>query len=222
VLIGCGLRVSGVCALNESSLLWSRGQDGVEDLTILVTEKGKKDRLVPAPHETALLLRAYLGHQELEAINRQIAGDRVLFVTTNNRNCPEHEYHGERRRMTPWAVADMLDRVGERAKVPRSMRNPHAFRHLYGTEMTEGDVVTLQLQGLMGHANPKDTEIYARLARRKLREAVDRANPLAKMRGPLLDSLRAIGGQQRRARASSAPPRGPYNSDRPGPHDPEA
>ncbi len=51
---------------------------------------------------------------------------------------------------------------------------------------------TLQLQGLMGHVNAKDSEIYTRLAIRKLRQAVDRANPLAKMKTPLLESLRAL------------------------------
>lgn len=206
VLIGCGLRISGLVAMNESSLQWQADEEGVEQLTLLVTEKGKKDRLVPVPHETALLLRAYLGHVDLEAIDRNIAdGDRVLWVSTNNHFVGPHEYHGEARRLSTRTVATMLANVGAKAKVAPRNRHAHAFRHLYGTELTESDVPTLQVQGLMGHANPKDTEIYTRLAQRRLRQAVERGNPLAKMRTPLLDSLRTIGAAQRRQRTSPRP-----------------
>lgn len=205
VLLGCGVRVSGLVAMNDSSLLWDRDEDGVEQLTLKVTEKGKKDRLVPVPEEVALLIRAYLGHVDLGAIDRNIDGDRVLWVSTQNSTCGPHEYHGERRRIGIRSVWEMLDRAGEKAKVPKGHRNPHAFRHLYGTELTEDSVPTLEIQGLMGHVNANDTAIYTRLAQRKLRAQVERANPLAKMRAPLLDSLRSIGATQRRARASSAP-----------------
>lgn len=203
ILIGCGLRVSGLIAMNESSLLWVTGDQG-DELAIKVTEKGKKDRIVPVPSEAALLLRAYLGHPDLSEINRDLDADRVLWVTQNNHRVPAHEYHGQARRIAARTIGQMLDRYGKRAGVPKAHRHPHAFRHLYGTELTESDVTTLQVQGLMGHANPKDSEIYTRLATRKLREAVDRANPLAKMRAPLLDSLRGISTAQRKGRASAS------------------
>lgn len=211
VLIGCGLRISGLVAMNESSLIWHADEEGVEHLTLRVTEKGKKERLVPVPQETALLLRAYLGHVDLEVIDRNIAGgDRVLWISTCNHMVGPHEYHGEARRLSTRTVADMIALVGKRAQVAPRNRHAHAMRHLYGTELTESDVPTLQVQGLMGHVDPKDTEIYTRLAQRRLREAVDRGNPMAKMRAPLLDSLRSISAAQRRPRASPSP-NGAYN-----------
>jgi len=51
----------------------------------------------------------------------------------------------------------------------------------------------------MGHADIKSTEVYTHLAMRKLRESTDRANPLQRMKAPVLDSAREIyrrrGGQ---------------------------
>jgi site-specific recombinase XerD len=193
MLIGCGLRVSGLVGLNDSTLLWYQDA-GRERLVVKVTEKGKKERLIPVPGEAAMLLRAYLGHEELQAIPRTLpSGDAVLFVTVNNRTIPACDYYGEARRMTRAAVLAMVKRHGERAQVSASILHPHALRHLYGAELTEDDTPVLTQQALMGHADPKSTAVYAGLAHRKLRATVDKSNPLAKMRAPLLDTLRSLG-----------------------------
>jgi integrase/recombinase XerD len=201
LLIGCGLRVSGLVALDESQLLWTNDDAG-EHLVVRVREKGSRERLVPAPAEVALLVRGYLGHQELAGIDRQLPnGDRVLFVSTNNRAIAPHDYHGERRRITAHTFTQRLDEYGRKAGVPEGQRNPHAFRHLYGTELAEDDVDLLRRQALMGHEDPKSTEIYTRLAMRKLRETVDRSSPMAKLRSPLVLSLREIHKAAAKARS---------------------
>lgn len=194
VLIGCGLRVSGLVRLNQSALTWWTDDAGREHLVLATTEKGEKERLVPVPREAAMLLRAYLGHDELAAIPRTLpSADAVLFVTVNNRNIPACDYYGEARRMTRGAVLDRIKHHALAAGVPERIAHPHALRHLYGAEMSEDDVPLLTHQQLMGHADPKSTSIYTAIAHRKLRAAVDKSNPLAKMRAPLLDTLRTLG-----------------------------
>lgn len=193
VLAGCGLRVSGLVRLNDSALTWYDDEQGRECLVLRALEKGDKERLVPVPHEAALLLRAYLGHEELAKIPRTLPdGDAVLFVTTHNRTIPECDYYGEARRMTRAAILDMIKRYAERAGVPEAIAHPHALRHLYGAEMAEDDAPMLTQQALMGHSDPKSTAVYASLAHRKLRRTVDQSNPLAKMRAPLLETLRTL------------------------------
>ncbi|HYC63604.1 MAG TPA: tyrosine-type recombinase/integrase [Reyranellaceae bacterium] len=188
-LAGLGARVSGLCGLNESSLIWT-GDGG---LTVRLREKGKKERLVPAPQEFALLLRGYLAHPDLAHVDRLLEdGDKVLFVSMRAPAIPAHEYHGERRRLSPRAVGRMIETYAGRVGVPRDQAHPHALRHLYGAELAEDDADLVTRQALLGHVNAKDTEIYSHLAHRKLRKVVDQSNPLAKMRGPLLDSLRAV------------------------------
>lgn len=184
LLIGCGPRVSGLCALNERDLIFDQ-IEGRDWLVIRFREKGKKERLVPVPHEARLLLLAYLGHSELEAIDRLlINGDRVLFVSTRNRSIPAHDYFGEARRLHQRSVNDLIERYAARAGVPRAMAHPHAFRHLYGTELAEHSAESYQIQALLGHADPSTTEIYVHLAIRALAKLVDRANPLRSINTP--------------------------------------
>lgn len=206
LLMGCGLRVSGLVGMNDSALTWHDDDQGRESLVVTVTEKGKKQRIVPAPREVAMLLRAYLGHEDLAAIPRTLAnGDRVLFVSLNNRNVPACDYYGEARRMSRGAVLDLIKRHAEAAGIPPAVAHPHALRHLFGAELAEDDAPILQHSSLMGHSDPKSTGVYAHLAHRKLRALIDRSNPLSKMRAPILDTLRSL---DRAISPASAPVRG--------------
>jgi len=185
VLIGCGPRVSGLCALNEGDLLWTQSEAGFEELTIRLREKGGNERYVPAPEETRLLLRAYLGHPDLDAIDRRLpSGDQVLWVNQHNSHTLGPEHRGEARRLTAWSVWQMIRQRGAAAGVDPRYLHPHAFRHLYGQELAEGDVDLLTRQRLMGHADPKSTAIYSHIAFRKLRKAAQDANPLRRIKSP--------------------------------------
>lgn len=185
VLIGCGLRLGGLVALNEGNLIWHRDHTGGERLTLRVREKGDHERLVPAPDEARLLVRAYLGHPDLEAIDRLLPnGDRVLFVSTAWQ-IPPHEYYGEARRLSRRAVQEMIQRYGRQLGLPREELHPHAARHLYGTELAEDDVHILISQALLGHVDPKTTQVYSHVAARRLAAIVDQSNPLGKVRTPV-------------------------------------
>lgn len=193
VLLGCGLRVAGLVALNESGLRFEM-IEGREQLSVRVLEKGGKERLVPAPDAARLLLRAYLGHPELEKIDRALpGGDLVLFVNMKNGTVPPHDHRGEKRRLSDWAVRDMIKTYCEKVGVPIAVAHPHALRHLYGTELAESGVPDAVRQMLMGHSDPASTAIYTHLAMRTAREASDKANPLTKIRTPVSALLKRLG-----------------------------
>lgn len=203
MLMGTGLRISGLVQLNESALIWT-DFEGRDELVLRVTEKGEKERMLPVPREAALLLRAYLGHPDLAEIDRALtSGDSVLFVSTRNHLVPPWDYRGEARRLSEYGVRDLLHRHGRRAGIPDDQLNPHAVRHLYGTELAESDVDLLQRQSLLGHASPDSTAIYTHLAMRKMRETVRKSNPLGKLRTPLLDDLRRLDAAAQPRRVSS-------------------
>jgi len=196
LLMGCGLRVSGLVRLNQGQVI-QEAIDGHPRLVLRVVEKGEKERRIPVPLDADLLLRLYLEHPELSAIDRSLpSGDQVLFVSTRNRTCPPHEYSGERRRFNRRTVLGMVAKYGKEAGIPDDQLHPHALRHLFGTELAEGDVDLLTRQKLMGHADPKSTEIYTHLAMRKMTKDADRANPLAKMRTPMSDLMRRLKGEK--------------------------
>ncbi|MCW5624079.1 MAG: tyrosine-type recombinase/integrase [Burkholderiales bacterium] len=192
VLLGCGLRVSGLCRLNVGHVIEDQ-IDRKPRLLLKVREKGDRERLLPVPPEADLTLRMYMSHETLQAIDRSLPdGDQVLFVSTVNRMVPAHEYIGEMRRITRWSVHRMVRDYAKTAGIPLDQAHPHALRHLYGTELAEDDVDIAARQQLLGHADPKTTQIYTHLARRKLSREVDRANPLAKMRSPAGDLLKRL------------------------------
>jgi site-specific recombinase XerD len=196
VFIGCGVRLSGLCALNESQLQ-AIEIDGVEWLILRVVEKGKKERLVPIPHEARLLLLTYLGHPDLALIDRTLPNsDRVLFVSLRNQVVPVHEYHGERRRLSARSVQDMLIKYALQAGVPRAEAHPHALRHLFGTELAEHDVHLLRMQTLLGHVNANDTKTYTHLAIRTLVKEISRANPLRRMKTPVSELVRELAARK--------------------------
>ncbi len=197
VLMSTGLRVSGLISMTERSLIWFE-EGSRERLAIRVAEKGKSERVVPTSREVAVLMRVYMGHEVYRTTMRDLkAGDRVLWMTTGRR-CPPHEYYGEKRRMSVRTFQKALEKYGEQVGVPAGLRKPHAYRHLFGTELAESDVDVLQRQALLGHASPATTQIYTHLATRKLMATVDRASPISKLQNSLVSDLRAL-------QAASAP-----------------
>jgi site-specific recombinase XerD len=196
LLIGCGLRVSGLTALNEGNLQMME-LECVPRLTIRVTEKGNRERIMPVPREAEALLRVYLGHEDLAAIDRSFKGkdgrqDKVLFVSTKSPVLKEHEFIGAARRLSRKGVHDLIQRHGIKAGIPEGELHPHAMRHLFGTELLENDTSMLSIQELMGHADPKSTAVYAQLAMRKKMATIDRAAPLSKMRTPVSELLKRL------------------------------
>lgn len=202
LLAGVGMRVSGLVALNESDVYWD--PEDSSGMFLRLEEKGHHQRYAPVPNEAAMLMRAYLGHQDLVGIDRDLKdGDKVLLVSLRNRMVPEDEYRGEARRMTENGIRERMLVHAAAAGIPRDQANPHAFRHLVGTELAESKADLIDRQVILGHASPSSTSIYTHLARRHLRKLIDDAGPLGKMRGSLLDDLRAIAATEHHARGRS-------------------
>lgn len=192
LLLGCGLRVSGLVGLNEGNLSFA-SIAGRPRMILKTIEKGDKERQQPVPEQADLLLRLYLEHPDLQAVDRSLPnGDKVLFISTRNSYCPRHEWHGEKRRINRHSVHGIVERYGKRAGLPPEVTHPHAMRHLFGTELAEDDVPTVTAANLLGHADPKTTAIYQHLAMRKLASTVDKSNPLGKIKTPVSSLLNQL------------------------------
>jgi site-specific recombinase XerD len=196
LLIGCGLRVTGLVSLDEEDLQPLQ-IDGKPRLQLRVTEKGGRERLLPVPREAEMLLRVYLQHEDLAGYDRLVTdrsgrARRVLFVATQRGACPPDQWRGDRLRLRRQAVWRMIQRHGQRAGVPAEERHPHAFRHLFGTELAEDEVDVITRQGLMGHVDSKSTAIYTDLAVRRRMAVVDKAAPLAKLTTPVSELLKRL------------------------------
>lgn len=195
LLMGCGIRVSGLVGLNESSI---RTLDigGKPRLAVKVSEKGSKERWTPVPREADMLLRVYLEHEDLQDIDRSITvdgrPDKVLIVSVRSTKPRLHLEPGEQRRLTRKAVHEMIQWYGRKIGIPPAQLHPHALRHLFGTELAEDDVPTASTADLMGHVDIKSTAIYQQLALRKKTSLIDRHAPLAKINTPVSELLKRL------------------------------
>ena len=186
VLVGIGLRVSGLAGLNEGDLVSDADETDKLSAFIRVAEKGGHQRFVPLPDEAFLMIRAYMGHEYLEQIDRTLpSGDQVLFVNTRSPRVPAFENCGEHRRLSTTGIRRMIQRRAGKAGIPADQAHPHALRHLFGTEMAEADTDIITLRQLMGHVSTESTQVYVHLSTRRLRRAVDKGNPLGKMKTPV-------------------------------------
>lgn len=193
LLIGTGIRISGLVKLNQEHIESSLGNDNQPRMVLRVTEKGDKTRLLPLPREAEMMLRVYLEHPTVAAVDRSLpSGERVLFISTRNRRCPAHEYTGERRRLSQWGIWRMIQQRGLACDIPRDQLHPHAMRHLFGTELAESDAPLLVSQDLLGHSDASSTKLYSHLAVRKKIDVIDNANPLSKIRSPVSELLRQL------------------------------
>ena len=193
LLIGCGIRVSALTGINEGDFV----ADTIARqprLLVRIRTKGDKEEMKILPQQADLVVRMYLEHPALLAMNRTIsegkyAGDKVVFVQTGNSQLPADQFIGEKRRMSRKAVTAMIKAYGRKAEIPETQLHPHAMRHLFGTELVEGEVHMARVQQAMGHSDPKSTAIYLHLAQAKMAAEIDRANPLAKITTPISQFL---------------------------------
>ncbi len=189
MLISSGMRVSGIASLTQQSLIYDEVYPGQAPvLFVRVTEKGSKTRIIPLPDLMSLYLLQYTNSDEfvrLMPVLRLQNGDHALWVQTQRSQLPEHEWYGEKRRLSSGGIRDMLKRRGKECGIPAKECHPHAFRHLYGTELAEADVDPQRIQLLMGHASAETSNVYKHLAVRKLFEVANNHTPLAGMETPM-------------------------------------
>ena len=192
MLLGMGLRVSGVCGLNESDLRFAVQKNGTETLTVHVNEKGRVDRMVPMPPEVWVTMRSYLAHPYLSEVDRNIRGgaDKVLFVNLRNRSVKKEELYGERLRIQPNGVYTRMRIYARRIGMPAKFAHPHAMRHMFGMALADAGYDTLDIMVLMGHRQAETAALYHHLAEVRRREIVMKSNPFRKFEtvaGQLLD-----------------------------------
>lgn len=193
VLIGCGIRVTALTGINEGDFINDQ-ISGQPRVLLRVRTKGDQEEIKILPQQADLVVRMYLAHPQMQAIDRAIQGgrfdgDKVVFIQTGSTKLPKDQFIGESRRMSRQAVYAMIKKYGKRAEIPENQLHPHAMRHLFGTELVEDDVNLARVQRAMGHSDPKSTAIYLHMAQAKMAKEIDRANPLAKISTPISQFL---------------------------------
>ena len=156
LLYGCGLRVGEALSLRRREAP-SPGQD-----TLLITGKGKKQRLVPLLPLVTAAVADYLAH-----CPHRLPADGPLFVGIRGGAL------GARQ------VQQRLAQLRAELGLPDSL-TPHALRHSFATHLLAGGGDLRAIQELLGHASLTTTQRYTDVDMAGLMQVYERAHPRAK------------------------------------------
>jgi integrase/recombinase XerC len=160
LLYASGLRVSELVGLDLQDLL-------MEQRTLRVMGKGRKERLVPYHAQAATVLDAYLLFRSAYLGAKSLPAIPALFL--NQRG----------GRLTPTSVRALLRSALEAAAV-RSRVSPHALRHSFATHLLNRGMDLRAIQELLGHASLSTTQRYTHLGLEDLARTYEKAHPRAK------------------------------------------
>jgi len=158
-LFATGLRVGELVAVRLGDI------DSVEG-TILVRGKGNRERKVYLPP----------GHA-LKTLNS--------YLRVRKKMQPEHDWllvKSDGFPETAQGVRRALIALAERASIVRRV-TPHMLRHTAATQLIEAGVDIRFVQKLLGHASIATTQIYTQVSDSSLKETLERANTVERMRG---------------------------------------
>lgn len=135
---GCGLRIGDVLTLQVKNINFDRRQ-------IFIRQgKGQKDRVVMLPESVVPSLIKYINLEK-----------------------PDHWLFRGQQKGKPYAESS-LRAIFRRACNATGLSNDHKFhtlRHSFATHLMESGTQQRLIQKLLGHKNPKTTEIYTHVSR---------------------------------------------------------
>ncbi len=158
-LYGTGTRVSEATGLAVDDV-------DLEQLTVVVTGKGDKQRILPLGQYAADALSAYLirGRPALAVRGR---GTSRLFLNSLGRPLS---------RQSSYAV---LQQAAARAGLSGAI-SPHSLRHSFATHLLQNGADVRVVQELLGHASVTTTQIYTLVTVDHLREVYAGSHPRAR------------------------------------------
>jgi len=160
LLYASGLRVSELVGLDLQDLF-------LDQRTLRVMGKGRKERMVPYHALAAGILDGYLAFRSAFLAERSLPPSAALFL--NQRG----------GRLTPTSVRGLLRSALEAAAV-RSRVSPHALRHSFATHLLNRGMDLRAIQELLGHASLSTTQRYTHLGLEDLAQTYEKAHPRAK------------------------------------------
>jgi site-specific recombinase XerD len=147
-LVFTGLRLHELVAIDHRAL-------NLQNRTLRVVGKGRKERIVPLNDLVLHRIREYLDV-------RPASKTEALFLNRFG------------KRLSGKSVERLVRQAVIRAGIPQSKITPHKLRHTFATLLHMNEVDIIEIQALLGHANISSTQIYTHTNTGRLRSAVDK------------------------------------------------
>ncbi len=158
LLYGCGLRIGEALNLNVADIPDS------ETMTMTITGKGNKQRVVPVLPAVKAAIEAYV-----KASPYPMTKDSPLFLGVRG------------GRLNPGTAEAQVRKIRALMGLPDSV-TPHALRHSFATHLLSGGGDLRTIQELMGHETLSTTQRYTDVDAQRLHAVYSTAHPRAKRR----------------------------------------
>ncbi|HLO77943.1 MAG TPA: tyrosine recombinase XerC [Magnetospirillum sp.] len=154
LLYGCGLRLGEALGLSR--------RDAPRDDTMVVTGKGRKQRMVPVLQVVREAIADYV-----RQCPYPLAADGPLFVGARG------------GKLNPGVVQRQMRRLRLLLGLPDTA-TPHALRHSFATHLLAGGGDLRTIQELLGHSSLSTTQRYTKVDAARLKGVYDQTHPRAK------------------------------------------
>ncbi|MGE5473137.1 MAG: site-specific tyrosine recombinase XerD [Ignavibacteriales bacterium] len=156
VLYATGIRVSELISLDV--------EDANCEVGFIRCNKGSRERIVPIGTMAIKALKDYLD----KARHLLIADmkEKSLFVNVNG------------KRLTRQGFWKIIKQYKNQAKISKEI-TPHTLRHSFAAHLLENGADLRSIQEMLGHSDISSTQIYAQLAKNKIKDVYKKTHPRA-------------------------------------------
>lgn len=155
-LYATGIRVSELISLNLDDINL--------DVGFVRCNKGTRERIVPLGTMAINALKEYLDKSRHLMI--QDVAEVALFVNING------------KRLTRQGFWKIIKQYKNQAKIAKDI-TPHTLRHSFAAHLLENGADLRSIQEMLGHSDISSTQIYAQMAKNKIKEIYKKTHPRA-------------------------------------------
>jgi integrase/recombinase XerD len=156
LLYATGIRVSELINLNLSEVNLELG--------FIKCNKGLRERVIPIGSIAVSALIEYLNKSRNLLIQKP--DEKALFVNING---------GRLTRQGFWKI---IKQYKNQAKINKDI-TPHTLRHSFAAHLLENGADLRSIQEMLGHSDISSTQVYAQIAKNKIKEVYKKTHPRA-------------------------------------------
>lgn len=156
LLYATGIRVSELICLNVVDIN--------VDMGFIKCNKGTRERMIP------------IGSLSIQAVNEYMAKSRNLLIQRSDETALFVNVNG--RRLTRQGFWKIIKQYKNLAKINKDI-TPHTLRHSFAAHLLENGADLRSIQEMLGHSDISSTQVYAQIAKNRIKEVYKKTHPRA-------------------------------------------
>ncbi len=156
LLYATGIRVSELIQLDV--------QDLNIDLAYIRCNKGSRERMIP------------IGSMAISALKEYMSKSRSLLILHNDEKALFVNINGGR--LTRQGFWKIIKQYKNQAQINKDI-TPHTLRHSFAAHLLENGADLRSIQEMLGHSDISSTQIYAQIAKNRIRDVYKKTHPRA-------------------------------------------